>query len=69
MPSTICTQGSDETRAERPSQYDIVTAFLVEFEVLYSDCGEHDTDRRELDDEGIRFSIVHLMHLTAALGD
>ncbi len=42
---------------------------LVEFEVLYSDCGEHDTDRRELDEGGIRFSIVHPMHLTAALGD
>ncbi len=42
---------------------------LMEFEVLYSDCGERDTDRRELDDGGIRFSIVHPMHLTAALGD
>ncbi len=29
----------------------------------------HDTNRRELDARAIRFSIVHSMHLTAALGD
>ncbi len=42
---------------------------LVEFEVPHGDGGEHDTDRREPNEGGIRFATVHPIHLTAALGD
>ncbi len=42
---------------------------LVEFELLHGNRSKHDTDRRELDDGGIRFSLVLPMHLTAALSD
>ncbi len=41
----------------------------VQFEVLYGNCCEHDADRRELDDRGIRLSVVHPYEPVGSLGD
>ncbi len=41
---------------------------LVQLEVIDSGLSEHDTHKGELGHRGIRFSIVHPMHLAATLG-